>query len=202
MENNIFHIKDWLNDVWLTEETKQVKRENFTALDNYLIIKPRTILEIGCGLAWESRFFNEKYGSELWLLDGDANEGNKNKSRKSSDINYHQSTDDFLFYTNLDKLKETLDQLGTQNYSLIDCNNINIPNDLKFDLIMSWASCGLHYPVATYKDLIKKHSHNDTIVSMDLRKIKGKLIVEEDIEIVHTLQVFDKFNTSILKIKG
>lgn len=193
--------EDWIEEVWMTEAYQQSKKINFQILDEYLINKPKNILDIGCGLAWESRLFNEKYGCELWLLDGDADEGNKNKSLTSTDVNYHDSAEDLLFYNSFKRLREELDKLKTKNYNLIDCNNIQIADDLKFDLITSWVSCGFHYPISTYKDLIKKHSHDNTVVAMDVRSRKGKLYLEEGIEIIDTIQVTAKYSTLILKIK-
>lgn len=191
---------DWISEVWTHEDYQNSKKKNFDLLDKYLKTPPKNILDIGCGLAWESRLFNEKYNSELWLLDGDADQGNKNKSNKSTDVNYHQSSDNFLLYYSFEKLQSELDKLGTKNYRLIDCNNIEIQEDTKFDLITSWVSCGFHYPVSTYSSLIKKHSHNNTIVVMDVRNRKGKLYLEEGIEVIDIIQTTSKFITAVLKI--
>ena len=192
---------DWIEEVWMTEPYRHSKETNFDLLDKFINFEPKRILDIGCGLAWESRLFNQKYGSELWLLDGDSENGNKDKPVKSTDVNYHLSTHDLLFYNTFERLRIELDKLGTQNYRLIDCNDIQIPEDVKFDLITSWVSCGFHYPVSTYQDLIKKHSHENTVVAMDVRHRKGNLYLEEGIEIVDTIQVTAKYNTLILRIK-
>jgi SAM-dependent methyltransferase len=197
--------KPWLgNDgLWETELYQSYKKENFEILDKFLGSAPMKILDIGCGLAWESRLFNEKYGCELWLLDGDATEGNKNKSKESSDVKYHQSADSFLLYHSFEKLQSELDKLGTKNYHLIDCNNINIPEDIKFDLITSWVSCGFHYPVNTYKDLILKHSHANTRVVMDLRVIYKKTNMpekEEGVEIINVISQRNKYIMAELKL--
>jgi hypothetical protein len=192
---------DWISEVWLDKNYQNSKTKNFELLDSYLKNPPKKILDIGCGLAWESRLFNQKYGSDLWLLDGDADEGNQKKSRKSSDANYHASADEFLFYYSLKKLREELDTLGTKNYQLIDCNNISIPPDTKFDLITSWVSCGFHYPISTYFDLIKNHSDENTVICMDIRSRKGNLILEDGVEILSTIQATAKYNTSIIRVK-
>lgn len=191
---------DWISEVWLTEAYQNSKKTNFDILDRYLTVPPSKILDIGCGLAWESRLFNQKYNSELWLLDGDATEGNKNKPSGSTDVNFHASTEDLLFYNTFDRLRFELDRLETKNYHLVDCNNLNIPDNVKFDLITSWVSCGFHYPVSTYRNLIQKHSHEKTIVAMDVRSRKGKLYLEEGIGVIDTIQVTAKYSTVILKI--
>lgn len=192
--------KDWMSELWNTELYQEFKQENFKILDDFLTTPPKNILDIGCGLAWESRLFNQKYGSELWLLDGDYKD-NSNKPEYSSQASWHHTADDFMYYYPLQKLKEELDRLETKNYNLIDCNRINLPSDLKFDLITSWISCGFHYPSSTYRDLILKHSHPDTKIIFDIR-IKRKQtnpILESGVEIVHILNERSKYVTSEIK---
>jgi SAM-dependent methyltransferase len=196
--------KQWIGDdgLWDTELYQRYKKENFEILDKFLGSAPLKILDIGCGLAWESRMFNEKYNSELWLLDGDTRD-NESKSPTAMTGKYHSSTDEFLFYHPLSELDAELKKLGTKNYHLIDCNNINIPEDVKFDLITSWVSCGFHYPVNTYKDLILKHSHANTRVVMDLRVIYKKTNMpeqEEGVEIVNVIAQRNKYIMAELKL--
>jgi len=191
---------DWINGVWYTENYQYYKKENFTLLDQYLKNPPNKILDIGCGLAWESRWLNEKYNSELWLLDGD-DEVNKNKPEYSSDGSWHHTADDFLFYYSLQTLKTELDKLDTKNYHLLNCNNFTIPENIKFDLITSWVSCGFHYPINTYRDLIKKHSHDDTIVVMDIRKRKRSgLILDDNVKVVQILNERRKYFTCVIEL--
>lgn len=49
---------NWIDDVWNTELYQQLKKENFEIVNSYLDVPPKKILDIGCGLAWESRLFN------------------------------------------------------------------------------------------------------------------------------------------------
>jgi SAM-dependent methyltransferase len=158
--------QNWLEQEWADSEYMQYKQENFLALDSYLNFAPQSILDIGCGLAWESRMFNEKYGTELWLLDGDQAD---NKDVPAADGGWHPNPENFLYYYPLKTLDSELKKRGTNNYHLVDCNNISIPSDKKFDLITSWLSCGFHYPVSTYQELIKKHSHEKTRLIFDIR---------------------------------
>lgn len=190
------------NGLWDTELYQSYKKENFEILDKFLSKSPAKILDIGCGLAWESRLFNEKYNSELWLLDGDAKNNDK-KSPKANTGKYHASVDEFLYYHPLDQLDSELKKLGTKNYHLIDCNNINIPEDIKFDLITSWVSCGYHYPVNTYRDLILKHSHPDTVIVMDLRvmyKKTGKPETEDGVTVTNVIARRNKYIMAELKL--
>jgi len=173
-------MSTWLSGEWSTPEYQAAKKLNFDLLDAELVNPPTSILDIGCGLAWESRMFNDKYGTELWLLDGDT-ASNADKPKSASEVNYHVDSAEFLFYHPMSWLKEQLDAKGTNNYNLIDVNNISIPKDKKFDVITSWLSCGFHYPASTYKDLILQHSHENTRIFLDIRvDLKTKEIFYND----------------------
>jgi SAM-dependent methyltransferase len=191
---------DWIDGVWNTELYQQLKKENFDLASKYLPDAPKKILDIGCGLAWESRLFNETYKSELWLLDGDT-KNNETKLPTAATGAYHADPNEFLYYYPLQKLDDELKKLGTKNYHLIDCNNIQIEDHIKFDLITSWVSCGFHYPSSTYRDLILKHSHENTKIIFDIR-IKRKQsnpIIEPGVEIVHILNERSKYVTAEIK---
>lgn len=179
--------QNWVKDEWADPEYLKIKEKNFKILDEYLKVKPKNLLDIGCGLAWESRMFSQKYGTELYLMDGDAS-ANKNKT-VAQDVAYNASADNFLFYNTFKNLKKQLSLLGTKNYHLIDCNDISIPKNIKFDLITSWLSCGFHYPISTYASLIRKHAHKETKIIMDLRKIyfKTEKITEEGFKIINVI---------------
>jgi SAM-dependent methyltransferase len=195
----ILYQKDWINEEWFTPEYQQIKKENFEKLDKYLNKPPVRILDIGCGLAWESRFFNQKYNSELYLLDGDFDSNPVDK--KLMQARYSTDSKEFAFYYKLDFLKKELDKLNTNNYTLVDCNNIHIDKSVKFDLITSWVSCGFHYPINTYRDLILKHSHANTVIVMDLRILTKTVspVVDENVEIVNEVNKRQKYVTSHIR---
>ena len=153
---------------WTTERYIAKRRVNFDIVDAYLNQPVGRLLDIGCGFAWDSRWFNEKYGTELWLLDGD-NSANNTKPESASYGHWNTDADSLKFYHSFEFLNAKLQELGTKNYQLIDTNNINIPDNVKFDVITSWLSCGHHYPVKTYIELMKKHSHENTRIILDIR---------------------------------
>lgn len=149
----------WDRDIWVS-----YKKKRFAKLDNYLStrkIEPKCILDIGCGLAMESEWFQKKYGSELYLLDGSF-------IPDRNDDGYHKKTDKFAFYLEEDYLKESWNKRKLK-YTFINAEDIHIPPDVKFDLIYSFKSCGFHYPVNTYKDLVKKHSTDKTVCIFDIK---------------------------------
>ena len=170
----------WLT-VWNDKEYIELKKNNFSILENYIKTPPKNILDIGCGLAFESEQFQKKYNSDLWLLDSDF----ENTEDRSRDILYGKA-DTFKFYSNVNDLKSSYDQRN-MSYTFVDANDINIDSNIKFDLIYSILSCGFHYPAVTYKKLIQQHSHKNTVVLMDIRK---KLLHQQEndfklINVVH-----------------
>ncbi len=179
---------------WLGETYIKATEDIFAQVDAYLGKGPKRILDIGCGFANVSKQFQEKYGSELWLLDGDMITNPEDAKR----VNKFGPVDDFQFYTPVSDLKAQWDRQGMQ-YTFVDANNISIPEDVKFDFVCSWISCGFHYPVGVYKDLIKKHTTEDSVVIMDFRR-KSLFLQQQDFEIVKRLdgeQVQKKYRLHI-----
>jgi SAM-dependent methyltransferase len=178
---------------WSAEKYVNKRRVNFEIVDAYLDQPVGRLLDIGCGFAYESRWFNEKYGTELWLLDGDANT-NATKPESASYGNWNTDSSELKFYHTFDFLDAKLKELGTKNYHLVDANNIVIPDDVKFDVITSWLSCGHHYPVLTYADLMKRHSHTNTRIILDIRTkgLAQALIGVEGFEIVNKISNYGK----------
>jgi len=152
-------------DTWNDPEYVKSKQGVFTMLEHYLPNPPKRILDIGCGYAHISEMFQKKYGTELYLLDGDFSENSQQATRAAK----YGATENFMFYVSTDDLKKEWDRKG-MTYTFIDANNIDISNDVEFDLVYSWISCGFHYPVSTYKKLIQKHTTAHSTIIMDFRR--------------------------------
>ena len=182
MVDTEYYLRHW-NAPAYVKDTETV----FELTDQYLKTPPKRILDIGCGYANVSNLFQKKYGCELYLLDGDFADNNPNADRKAK----YGPAEDFLFYSPISKLKEQWDSQG-MTYTFVDANNIQIDPDVKFDLVYSWISCGFHYPVNTYKELILKHTTQDAVIIMDFRR---KLIAHEQelagFDVVHRLEGTD-----------
>jgi SAM-dependent methyltransferase len=196
----LFYQKNWMK-LWTSAGYQANKQAGFNSLDTYLKTPPQRILDIGCGLAWESQEFNKKYNTELWLLDGDVSSNENKNPEKSNHGKWHDSPNTLLFYHSLDFLDQQLKEANVSNYHLVDVNNINIPEDIKFDLITSWLSCGFHYPVSTYKNLILKHSHENTVIAMDLRLNKHSKAptIEDGMELVNPIRYGKKHVNSHIR---
>ena len=174
-------MNKWL-DKWNDESHIESKYNIFHDTINYINFIPKTILDIGCGYARESEYFQKKFNTDLWLLDGDF-ENTKDRKR---DISFG-SAESFKFYNKVRTLKESFNSRNMK-YTFVDANNIIIPDEIKFDLIYSGLSCGFHYPASTYKNLILKHSHQNTRVIFDLRN-KAE---HEDVKIISVVKKYSK----------
>lgn len=180
--------QDW-QAYWLEDDYQNHKQAVFELIDNYLNPAPTKSLEIGCGLALDSEYFYKKYNTDIWLLDG--NETN------ARDIKYG-SAETFAFYNTIESLKESYDSRNLK-YKFVDANNIKL-GDEKFDLIFSLKSCGFHYPLDTYYELIKNHSTKETRLIFELRNSSalGQL---SKFEVVETIQQRKKSSIFELKLK-
>lgn len=156
-------LENWKSK-WDNEEHQLEKKEQFRLLDSCLNIIPRNILDIGCGFARESEYFQKKYNCDLFLLDGNFD----NSADAKREYKYGK-VDNFRFYNKIDDLKENWNNRNMR-YTFVDANDIKLDKNIKFDLIYSIKSCGFHYPLDTYYKLIKNHSHANTKLVFDIRQ--------------------------------
>ena len=75
-----------------------------------------------------------------------------------------------------------------------------INEDIKFDLIYSFESCGFHYPITTYKDFLKRHIDKSTVLIFDVRRKASKEQLE-DFDIIDNINITKKYDTLVLKFK-
>ena len=186
----------WLDQEWDSEEYRLDKKKSFECLESFITTAPKKILDIGCGLAFESELFQKKYGCELYLLDGNSNSNNNSQVRE---IGFDQSGT-FKFYSDSRELTESFIKRNLK-YTFVDVSNINISDNVIFDLIYSNLSCGFHYPINTYYTLLKKHSDKNTVMIFD---IKGKTLTDQlndQFEVVREVSVSNKISKYQLKIK-
>ena len=188
------HDKGKWMEVWHKEGYAERKDSHFQKVDEYLGFAPKRILDIGCGRAWESERFQNKYGSELYLLDGDFND---NPTGSIRDSKWNDDAKTFAYYNEIDTLRNDWDSRGLE-YQWVNANDPEIDPNTKFDLIYSFLSCGFHYPVSTYRDLILAHSTPDTKIIMDLRG--KKISYAEDYRIVDVIYSGPKHKTCEIRL--
>lgn len=124
------------------------------------------LCDIGCGWATSSIYFQKKYNCESYLLEGDAESA---PIPEVSRTNGWGTTDTMSFYFPLSSLQPIWEQQGLRYTWVNPLKLKKVDPSIKFDLIISTLSCGYHYPIATYGNFIKQHSHDKTVVIMDLR---------------------------------
>jgi SAM-dependent methyltransferase len=193
MDNSLNYQNSWSKPGYI-----EGKQKLFERMDAYIGRAPQRILDIGCGFAKTSELFQKKYGSELYLLESDI--GNSPGQR----IGKWGTAESFQWYLPIERLKQAWDDQG-MTYTLVDGANLQVPADVKFDLVYSWLSCGFHYPVSTYRDFIKQHTTADSIIIMDFR---GNLtsqqradLESQDYEVVKVVEASDKKRTLHIRFK-
>jgi SAM-dependent methyltransferase len=183
----------WLQG-WLLPDYIKEKTRSFTAVAEYLRSPPMSILDIGCGFAFESQQFHQQLNSEIWLLDGDFSASPPGSNR----LVRYGPAETIKFYNPIEKLKEYFDQQINLKYRFVDATNIDIPKDKKFDLICSYLSCGYHYPVDAYRELIIQHSHPGTQIIMDIRPRSAH---EQFFDIVNIIDQRPKYTKAQIRLK-
>jgi SAM-dependent methyltransferase len=181
-------MNEWIK-LWESEWYRELKTNNFNAVNNFLKTPPKRILDIGCGYAFESEMFQQNHQTELYLLDSTID----NTTDIQRQTNYGPA-DQFSFYNTVNTLTQSYNQRN-MNYVFIDSNNIELDHTITFDVIYSFLSCGFHYPANTYRQFIIEHSTKDSVIILDLRK---KHLNEQlkDIKIINVIHESEKHITA------
>lgn len=181
IKNSLNYINHWNKSHYVKAKTRL-----FEVIDAYVGRAPQRILDIGCGFAQTSQMFQEKYATELWLLEGD-----KSSTADATRFGKWGQVNTFGWYLPIDTLKETWDARGMK-YTHVDGSRPKIQNDIKFDLVYSWLSCGFHYPVDTYRDFVKQHTTDDSMIIMDIRGVKNVNFDSLGIDVVNIIETNNK----------
>lgn len=174
--------KNWATD-FHDPESQKAYQSDFETLESYFgSWHPNCILDIGAGYAFVSEKFQRKYGTDLYLLDGDS-EGMED--RQWREIGYGNASD-FKFYSSKQQLIKSYDERELK-YLFIDALRPQYP-PIYYDLVCSFTSCGFHYPLKTYSDIIKQHTSDHSKIIIQFRKDTHSIQLDEaGFEIVHCL---------------
>ncbi len=157
---------EWLQ-TWTGNERFEAERQKkFEVLSKAFATPPARLLDIGAGLAIEAGMIQQRFGTHLYLLDGSRPVAPAATPARLTEFG---SVDDMGFYLTEEELRSEWDRRGL-TYDFLDARNLKIDPDLKFDVIYSGKSCGFHYPLSSYRDLLHAHSHDDSYLIFDLRK--------------------------------
>lgn len=190
MKNSLYYQERWARPKYIAR-----KVQLFQLIDAYIDRAPKRILDIGCGFAKTSDLFQKKYGSELYLLEGEQANSSGDRIGKYGDV------DSFRYYLPIQTLKDAWDKQG-MTYKFVDGSNPIVPSDVKFDLVYSWLSCGFHYPVSTYKQFIQDHTTDDSIIIMDVRAKSHQVINDPAYDIVKVVAADNKKRTLHIKFNS
>jgi SAM-dependent methyltransferase len=160
--------------------------KDYNMIKNYLPGVVNNSLDIGCGLGLiDIAFFNHYNGKiNLHFLD--------KTNVIDENISVRGFNKEYIFYNSMDSTKDTLVSNGVKEDSIFtyEVNNDNIEklNQNKYDLIVSLLSCGWHYSLETYVDLIKNTLTPEGILILDIRHDTGQLdYAKEHFELLHII---------------
>ena len=161
--NRVINSSTYWEQKWSSGGFYLARRQNIHELICQASTEPiRSMLDIGCGYAIEAGLIQARFGTELYLMDGDS--AWSNGSRYMG----FETAETMNFYHTIDHLKNEWRRRGL-DFTFVSAIDPDLPHGLNFDLIYSGKSCGFHYPLATHKKTIMKHSGSGTRVIIDLK---------------------------------
>ncbi|WP_170599341.1 hypothetical protein [Ruegeria arenilitoris] len=125
-------------------------------------IRPKSIVDIGCGQALPTLFLLRDHSPKLTLVD-----------IEHTDEQYHSWARSGSGYSSLAHARDLLVHNGADPREVETLNPQKNPNDMaqvSGDLVTSFYSCGFHYPVDDYIDLMVQTISGGGSVCLDLRK--------------------------------
>ena len=131
-------------------------------IEEYLPTHCDRSLDIGCGLGLINILLYKKYKStNIYLLD-------KTELNVEEISGIHKN---YKFYNSMQAAKETITLNGIEEnkLNLYETTDYKDLFNIKFDVIFSLLSCGWHYPVSTYIDLLSNSLSDDGVLILDLR---------------------------------
>jgi len=133
-------------------------------LENWQQIRPHVgacgrLLDIGGGHGWEALHLQREQGTRVWVLERFDTRGRTTGSG---------TADTFAGYHTREQLRARHREIGLRA-ELVDADQPLLDQDLRFDVIWSFASCGFHYPVSTHLALMRRHSHEHTLWIINIR---------------------------------
>ena len=144
---------------------------------HYWAPKAKKVIDIGCGQGGVAAIMNILWGCEIWLIDGIGGGNRESQYGPEKEMKYYSTWTD---------LPDTFQKWGCRMdlvhfVSIDEAKNYNWPT---VDLIMSFRSCGFHYPMNTYEWLYKKINTEDTRYYMTIGGLKAPLEIPPEFEII------------------
>ncbi len=150
-------------DQVFADVTAAIAREHQPVRD-YLLrrgLAPRHVIDIGCGAAVADALLRQDFALKATLID-----------IEDTDQQYHFWNKDGAGFASLAEAKAFLRRNGFKSSDITAINPRKTPGALakvSGDLVTSFFSCGFHYPVTDYVDLMLKTMDAGGTVILDLR---------------------------------
>jgi len=150
--------------------SKMVEKD-YDMIKDFLPKSCNSVLDIGCGLGLIDLAIYNHYGKvNLNLLDKTQDLDESKPLRGFNGKKYS-------FYNSLDASRATLEGNGV-NPKDISCYEVDSHRELynnKYDVIISLLSCGWHYSIELYVDLIQKCLSPEGVLILDIRSNTDQL---------------------------
>lgn len=124
--------------------------------------RPSAVIDVGCGQALPNLFVHSDFGPEFTLIDIER-----------TDKQYHFFEDEGSGYASLESAREMLVDNGLNAEKIRIINPRKSPEDMyriSGDMLTSYYSCGFHYPIDEYADLMVQTLDDGGVVVFDVRK--------------------------------
>lgn len=155
--------------------------------------KPKNIADIGCGYGFADLFLYRRYKSGITLIDIEES--------KDRHFGFSKSGSG---YANLEKAQAFLTKNGVpkNKITLVNPNKKKVAGIGKVDLTISLASCGFHYPIATYDKFFSKQISKGGAIVLDIRKGSGGIADMKSFGTVEVLAKHPKYSTVMARADG
>lgn len=159
------------SDEIIKSSISKMVMKDFDMIKQFLPYSAMNILDIGCGLGLINLALNDLYNDcNFHLLD---------KTQELSSEKISGFNEKYTFYNSLPASKDILSKNGIDDHRIniyeVEDENIELLKSNKYDVILSFLSCGWHYSVDVYKDLILSSLSDDGIVILDIRHNTNEL---------------------------
>ncbi|MBQ4824706.1 class I SAM-dependent methyltransferase [Leisingera sp. HS039] len=153
-------------------------------------IAPERAADIGCGYAFASLLLHRRYGCSIALID--IEEGNSR---------HFGFEGEGAGYTSLETARAFLEKNGVPAGKITTINPKTEDTAAlgAFDLVISLASCGFHYPVGTYQDLFSSQISPGGGIVLDIRKGSGGIGAMKSFGTVKVLAKHGKYSTVLTR---
>jgi len=174
------------SDASITTALTKMLQVDYDMIKNYLPETASNILDIGCGLGLIDLALYKHYNGsiKLNLLD--------KTNSISEDTSVRGFNKEYIFYNSMDATRDVLTSNGVDDNKLnlyeVSEDSINEIESKQYDIILSFLSCGWHYSIETYLDLIKKTLKPYGLLILDIRHNTGQLeLAKEHFNLVETI---------------